>query len=69
VVTIFGPRPSDESDRIDPVRVCYQHCCLRYVIGEKISNRSLRERFKLPEEKAETASRIVRDPTEENWSS
>jgi predicted HTH transcriptional regulator len=61
VVTIYGPKPFEDMDRDDRVRACYQHCCLRYVMGEKMSNQSLRERFKLPEEKAETASRIIRD--------
>lgn len=61
VVTIFGPRPFEEMDRNDRVRACYQHCCLRYVTGGTMTNQSLRERFKLPEEKAETASRMIRD--------
>lgn len=64
VVTIFGPKPFDEMERQDRIRACYQHCCLRYVIGEKMSNQSLRERFKLPEDKAESASRIIRDTIE-----
>lgn len=64
VVTISGPRPFDEMDRQERIRACYQHCCLRYVMGEKMSNQSLRERFKLPEEKAEAASRIIRDATD-----
>jgi len=61
VVTIFGPKPFEEMERQDRIRACYQHCCLRYVMGEKMSNQSLRERFKLPEDKAESASRIIRD--------
>jgi ATP-dependent DNA helicase RecG len=61
VVTLFGPQPFEKMDRNDRVRACYQHCCLRYVTGETMSNQSLRERFKLPESKAETASRIIRD--------
>lgn len=65
-VTIFGPKPFDEMERQDRVRACYQHCCLRYVMGEKMSNQSLRERFKLTEEKAESASRIIRDTIDAN---
>jgi ATP-dependent DNA helicase RecG len=61
IVTIFGPRLFEDMDRQDRTRACYQHCCLRYVMGEKMSNQSLRERFKLAEEKAEAASRIIRD--------
>lgn len=64
VVAIFGPRPFEQMDRDERVRACYQHCCLRYVMGEKMSNQSLRERFKLGEAKAETVSRIIRDTTE-----
>ena len=64
VVAIYGPRPFDEMDRDDRIRACYQHCCLRYVVGEKMSNQSLRERFKLPEARVETASRIIRDCTD-----
>ncbi|MDA8139168.1 MAG: putative DNA binding domain-containing protein [Desulfobacteraceae bacterium] len=60
-VTLFGPRPFEEMDRQDRVRACYQHCCLRYVMGEKMSNQSLRERFRLSEERSESASRIIRD--------
>ena len=61
IVTIYGPRPFEQMDRSDRTRACYQHCCLRYVMGEKMSNQSLRERFKLAEDRAETASRIIRD--------
>ncbi|MHB1530385.1 MAG: ATP-binding protein [Acidiferrobacteraceae bacterium] len=61
IVTIFGPKPFEEMDRQDRTRACYQHCCLRYVMGEKMSNQSLRERFKLSEDRAESASRIIRE--------
>jgi ATP-dependent DNA helicase RecG len=60
-VLIYGHRGFDEMEREDRLRAGYQHACLRYVMGEKMSNQSLRERFKLPEEKAETASRVIRD--------
>src|SRR3989338_8250112 len=61
IAVLYGHRPFDEMDRNDRVRACYQHCCLRYVMNEKMSNQSLRERFKLLEERAETVSRIIRD--------
>jgi predicted HTH transcriptional regulator len=61
VVAIHGPKPFEAMDRDDRVRAGYQHCCLRHVMGEKMSNQSLRERFKLPETKAETVSRVIRD--------
>ena len=41
------------------LRACYQHCCLRYVMNETVTNQSLRERFKLPESKVATVSQII----------
>lgn len=58
---LFSHKPLDAMDRSDRVRACYQHCCLRYVMNEKMSNQSLRERFKLPEDRAEISSRIIRE--------
>lgn len=60
-VVLFGQKSFDEMDRNDKVRACYQHCCLRYVSGEKMTNQSLRERFKLGEGKADQVSRIIRE--------
>lgn len=41
-----------------------EKCVLRYLMTEKMTNQSLRERFKLPEAKADAASRIIRETTE-----
>ena len=35
------------------------NCCLRYVLHEKMTNQSLRERFKLPEEKNTLSSQTI----------
>lgn len=48
-------------DRKERVRACYQHACLLYVSNQKMTNQSLRERFKLAESKAEAISRIISD--------
>lgn len=45
----------------DKIRATYQHCCLRYVTNEKMTNQSLRIRFTIEEHNAATASRIIRD--------
>ncbi|MCA1568093.1 MAG: putative DNA binding domain-containing protein [Acidobacteria bacterium] len=60
-VVLFAQKPFDEMDRNDKVRACYQHCCLKYVSGEKMTNQSLRERFKLGGAKADQVSRIIRE--------
>ena len=48
-------------DRKDRVRACYQHCCLRYVMNQRMTNQTLRERFKLPEDKTATVSQVIAD--------
>ncbi|WP_404309420.1 ATP-binding protein [Neorhodopirellula lusitana] len=61
---IFAPREFKDLDTEGRIRACYQHCCLRYVAREKMTNQSLRERFKLGSKQTETASRIIRDTVE-----
>lgn len=58
-VTIYGPRPFDGMDRNDRVRACYQHCALKWVMSQRMTNQSLRERFHLGEEKAAIASQVI----------
>jgi ATP-dependent DNA helicase RecG len=48
-------------DKNDKIRACYQHACLKYVSNEKMTNQSLRERFKIDEKNAAIASRIIKD--------
>ena len=58
-VTIFGPRPFEDMDRDDRVRACYQHCVLRLVMNEIMTNQSLRGRFRLPAGKSATVSQVI----------
>jgi predicted HTH transcriptional regulator len=59
VVIVYGPRPFSEMDRNDRIRACYQHCALRYVMSERMTNQSLRERFGLSEGQSATATQII----------
>jgi ATP-dependent DNA helicase RecG len=59
VVTVFGVKPFDEMGREDRVRACYQHCALKWVVSERMTNQSLRERFGLAESKAAITSQII----------
>ena len=60
-VVLFAHKSFDEMDRKERERACYQHACLRYVSNQKMTNQSLRERFRLPEYKADAVSRIISD--------
>ena len=44
---------------VDRVRASYQHCALRWVMSERMTNQSLRERFHLQESKAAIASQMI----------
>jgi ATP-dependent DNA helicase RecG len=59
VVTIYGPRDFDAMDRADRIRACYQHCVLKWVMSERMTNQSLRERFHLPESKSASVSQVI----------
>lgn len=56
---LFAHRDFADMSKPDRIRACYQHCCLKYVSNERMSNQSLRDRFKLPESKAVTASQVI----------
>jgi ATP-dependent DNA helicase RecG len=59
VVTIYGPRDFEGMDRDDRIRACYQHCVLKWVMSERMTNQSLRERFHLPESKSAITSQVI----------
>jgi ATP-dependent DNA helicase RecG len=67
IVTIFGPRPFDDMDREERVRACYQHCALKWVMAQRMTNQSLRDRFGLPENKASVTSQIIAATIEADW--
>ncbi len=56
---LLAPRSFEKMDKPDRIRACYQHCCLRYVLREEMTNQSLRERFKLPAEKMVAISQTI----------
>ena len=63
---LFSYKEFEKLDRNERVRAAYQHCCLHYVSNEQMTNQTLRERFGLPANKAESVSRTIRDAVEQN---
>lgn len=61
LAVMFAYKAFEEMDGKDRVRACFQHSVLRWMTNQKMTNRSLRERFNLPESKSETVSRIIAD--------
>lgn len=56
---LFAHKEFAEMSRSDRVRACYQHCCLQYVSNRKMSNQTLRERFRLAEAKVAMVSQVI----------
>ena len=56
---LYGPKSFEDMDRDERIRACYQHCVLRWVLREQMTNQSLRERFHLPENKSSAVSQVI----------
>jgi len=61
VAVLLGPRTFSQMDRDDRIRACYQHACLRYVSGKRMTNTTLRHRLEIKDTNYPMASRIIRD--------
>lgn len=64
VAVLFAHKDFADMDNPDKLRACYQHCCLRYVMNQKMTNQTLRERFQLPPARTDYVSRIIHDATD-----
>lgn len=60
-VILYAYQKFADMDKQDRIRACYQHACLKYVMNEKMTNTTLRERFKIANENAAMVSRIIKD--------
>lgn len=63
-VILYAYKKFGEMDKEDKIRACYQHCVLKYISNDRMTNRSLRERFKIEPQNAALASRIIGDTLE-----
>ena len=60
-ITIYSYKKLNDLDKKERIMACYQHACLKYVSNEKMTNQTLRERFKIEDQNAAIASRIIKD--------
>jgi ATP-dependent DNA helicase RecG len=60
-VILYAYLKLSEMDKKDKIRACYQHACLKFVMNEKMTNATLRIRFKIADENAAMVSRIIKD--------
>ncbi len=58
---LFAHRSFSAMTKADRTRACYLHACLQYVQHKQMTNRTLRERFGIPESGAPKISNLIRD--------
>ena len=63
-ITMYTYQKLSDMSRKDKINACYQHCCLRYLQNEKMTNQSLRERFEVEEKNYPMISRIIKETIE-----
>lgn len=61
VTILFSHKTLNDMNKNERVMACYQHCCLRYVMNEKTTNQSIRERFKIIDSNYPIASKILKE--------
>ena len=66
-VVLYAEKPFSDLTWEDRLWACYLHACLRYLQGEYLTNRSLRERFGLSERSSGTISRLIKDAVENHY--
>jgi ATP-dependent DNA helicase RecG len=57
---LFAHQSFADMSKPDRIRACYQHCCLLYVSNKRMSNQTLRDRFRLSESGATTVSLVIK---------
>lgn len=60
-VTLFAEMEFGNIPMEDKLWSCYLHACLMYIQGEALTNKSLRERFSLPETSSGSSSRLIKE--------
>lgn len=61
VAVLYGPREFAQMDRKERIRACYQHACLQYVSGQRMTNSTLRKRLGIDDAKYTLASKTISD--------
>ena len=60
-VTLFAPKSFSKMSGSERLDACYQHALLKYVSSERMTNKSLRERLKMPEKQRSMVSRLIQE--------
>jgi ATP-dependent DNA helicase RecG len=59
--TLYAPRRLNDMDSNERIRACYQHACLCFVSGSRMTNATLRARLGVERQNYAIVSRVIRD--------
>ena len=60
-VILFSPRPFSKMTKEERTRACYFHCCLKHISADRMTNATLRKRFKVEKGNYPVVSKIITD--------
>lgn len=58
-VTFYSPRTYAQMSVSERLEACYQHACIQYIAGSPMTNKSLRERLRMPESRRSMVSQLI----------
>ncbi|HVC45966.1 MAG TPA: ATP-binding protein [Terracidiphilus sp.] len=64
-VTLFTPKTFSQMSASERLNACYQHALLKYLSSSRMTNKSLRERLKMPEKQRSMVSRLIQEAVDE----
>lgn len=64
-VKLYEPKSLRQLSKIDKVRAAYQHCVMKYLTGDNMTNQSIRLRFGINDKNYPQASRIIKQAIED----
>jgi predicted HTH transcriptional regulator len=60
-VVIYPKKTFAQMTGEDRIRACYQHCCLKYMANEQMTNQSFRKRMGINEKNYSMVSRMIKE--------
>ena len=63
-VTLYAPRVFSQMSARERLQACYQHAVLKHVSDGTMTNKSLRERLKMPEKQRPMVSVLIAEAIE-----